>query len=1184
MNEMSPDFRPSLPERCALRKTITDQTRAPEWPLVASLAQDAALTGREKAEADRQARALVAAVRAAGRDGFVQELVQEFDLSTREGIALMCLAEALLRIPDAATRDALLQDKLTDRDWASHLRRGRPLLLTLASGGLLASGLLLSTDGARGLGGLVCTMVRRCGVPAIRVAVDRAMRRMGEQFIRGETIEGALRNSGPLMERGYGYSYDMLGEAAMTHADAARYCRDYERAIHAIGATAGGHGVINSPGISIKLSALHPRYTRLKREQVMDELLPVLTALARLAAGYDIGFTIDAEEAERLELSLDLLEALSADPPLASWQGLGFVVQAYQKRAPLVIDWIIDLSRRHGRRMMVRLVKGAYWDAEIKRAQVEGMSEFPVYTAKAHTDIAYIACARRLLAAEDAVFPQFATHNSQTLSAIMAMSGPKFKTGQYEFQCLHGMGEDLYDAIVATRPVRIYAPVGTHETLLAYLVRRLLENGANSSFVNRVRNAAVAIDDLVEEPTAIFLRGETRSKVTPPDALFAPQRRNSSGLDLNDERVLRDLASLWPAASPGAYKGSPVFNPARAAQVVGHCTVTPLDDLVRAVDCAEQAAAGWAAWHPADRAALLLRAADLLEERRISFFALLAREAGKTLANAVGEVREAVDFLRYYAQQISGWGDGSAWRPLGVAACISPWNFPLAIFLGQVVAALAAGNTVVAKPAEETPLVGALALRLLHDAGIPRDVLHLVIGAGEVGAALVGHRAVQAVLFTGSTDVARLIQRQLAERLTAEGRPVPLIAETGGQNAMIVDSSALVEQVVADVLASAFDSAGQRCSALRVLYVQEETADRMLAMLKGAMEALRTGDPALLETDVGPVISDVAKAGIDAHINAMRIAGYPVFQAPLSAETRLGTFVAPTIIEIPSIACLTHEVFGPVLHVIRYRRSERDALITALNDTGYALTFGLHSRVDRDIDRAVALSTAGNIYVNRNIVGAIVGSQPFGGHGLSGTGPKAGGPLYLRRLVARAPALPQAFAHPLPDIARSFADWWLRASIVGPLVRHDRTPLGTELALPGPTGEQNRYTLLPRGTVYCDGPEAGHLAEQILAALSTGNRIVIPRRFAAALSGLPAALRAFIQTEGQGLSVDVALTACDGRFCVDVNRRLAALAGAIIPLVTPTPEGHYPLEWLVSERVVSTNTTAAGGNAALMML
>ncbi|HVL21653.1 MAG TPA: trifunctional transcriptional regulator/proline dehydrogenase/L-glutamate gamma-semialdehyde dehydrogenase, partial [Amaricoccus sp.] len=1040
------DFAPPVRPQTSLRAAITAATRRPEPECLPPLVEAARVPEAMRGAVAATARKLVEALRAKHKGTGVEALVQEYSLSSQEGVALMCLAEALLRIPDTATRDALIRDKIAEGDWMSHVGGGRSLFVNAATWGLVVTGKLSGTVNDRSLAAALTRLVARAGEPVIRRGVDMAMRMMGEQFVTGETIGEALKRARPLEARGFRYSYDMLGEAATTAADADRYNADYEAAIHAIGKASGGRGIYDGPGISIKLSALHPRYSRAQADRVMTELLPRVKALALLAKSYDIGLNIDAEEADRLELSLDLLESLCLDPDLAGWDGLGFVVQAYGKRCPFVLDFVIDLARRARRRIMVRLVKGAYWDAEIKRAQVDGLPGFPVYTRKIYTDVAYIACAAKLLAAPDAVFPQFATHNAQTVATIYHIAGPEFSVGRYEFQCLHGMGEPLYDEVVGKRrldrPCRIYAPVGTHETLLAYLVRRLLENGANSSFVNRISDPAVPVEELIRDPLDIVeampVVGTPHDKIAAPAELYGA-RRNSAGLDLADEATLARLsteltasaAQLWeaqPLLADGIGDGSPrpVLNPADHRDRVG--TVVELNPMNAApmVEDAAEAAAGWAAVPPSERAACLERAADLMEARIGTLIGLAHDEAGKSAANAVGEVREAVDFLRYYADQARRTlGPGHA--PLGPVVCISPWNFPLAIFTGQVAAALVAGNPVIAKPAEETPLIAAEAVRLLREAGVPPAALQFAPGAGALGAALVAHAETAGVMFTGSTEVARLIQAKLADRLSPSGRPVPLVAETGGQNAMVVDSSALTEQVVADVIASAFDSAGQRCSALRVLCLQDDVADRTLAMLKGALRELRLGNTDRLAVDIGPVISEEAQAGIEAHVERLRGLGRAVERAALPPETAHGTFVPPTLIEIASLADLEREVFGPVLHVVRFHRNDLGRLLDDIAATGYGLTFGLHTRLDETIARVTSRVEVGNVYINRNMIGAVVGVQPFGGRGLSGTGPKAGGPLYLGRLVEKAPVPPDLSSVETDAALLDFATWLDRA-------------------------------------------------------------------------------------------------------------------------------------------------------------
>jgi RHH-type transcriptional regulator, proline utilization regulon repressor / proline dehydrogenase / delta 1-pyrroline-5-carboxylate dehydrogenase len=1212
-------FAPPVSEPTPLRAAITAAYRRPETECLPPLVDTARLPETLREPVARTARRLIEALRAKHKGTGVEGLVREYSLSSQEGVALMCLAEALLRIPDTATRDALIRDKIADGDWKSHVGGGRSLFVNAATWGLVVTGKLTATVSDRSLSAALTRLIARAGEPVIRRGVDMAMRMMGEQFVTGETIEEALKRSKPLEARGFRYSYDMLGEAATTAADAERYRRDYENAIHAIGKASAGRGVYEGPGISIKLSALHPRYSRAQADRVMSELLPRVQALAVLAKRYDIGLNIDAEEADRLELSLDLLEALSLDPALAGWQGLGFVIQAYGKRCPFAIDWIVDLARRSDRRIMVRLVKGAYWDAEIKRAQVDGLPGFPVYTRKVHTDIAYVACARKLLAAGDAVFPQFATHNAQTLAAIYHLAGPDFAPGAYEFQCLHGMGEPLYDEVVGSeklgRPARIYAPVGTHETLLAYLVRRLLENGANSSFVNRISDPKVSIEALIADPAELVAAegviGAQHEGIAAPADLFGTERINSRGLDLSDESVLARLSrelsetvdapvSAHPLLAIGAQGGDarPVRNPADGRDTVGHVADLPVEAAGAVVRAAAEGGPAWAALPTASRATCLERAADLMEARIGALMGTVMREAGKTAANAVGEVREAVDFLRYYAREARS-GLGPAHAPLGPVVCISPWNFPLAIFTGQVAAALVAGNPVIAKPAEETPLIAYQAVRILHEAGVPAAALQFAPGDGRLGAALVGAPETAGVMFTGSTEVARLIQAQLASRVSAEGRPIPLIAETGGQNAMIVDSSALAEQVVADVIASAFDSAGQRCSALRVLCLQEDIADRTLAMLKGAMRELALGRTDRLAVDVGPVISEEARAGIEAHVERMRGLGLKVERLDLPQDAAHGTFVAPTLIEIRDLSELKREVFGPVLHVLRYHRDDLDALVDAINATGYGLTFGLHTRLDETVAHVTSRVRAGNLYVNRNVIGAVVGVQPFGGRGLSGTGPKAGGPLYLGRLVARAP-VPMREGMPHTDEALMDYARWLEErghSQDGAAAREmaERSGVGLVRELLGPVGETNLYGLHPRGRVLLVPETEGGLRRLLAATLATGNTAVVDETagLEGALRDLPASVAARVSRTADWAKSGPfagALVEGDGNRVRELNTRIAALDGPLVLVQAATTQALASdpeaicLSWLVEEVSTSVNTAAAGGNASLMTI
>jgi RHH-type transcriptional regulator, proline utilization regulon repressor / proline dehydrogenase / delta 1-pyrroline-5-carboxylate dehydrogenase len=1203
-------FLADIQPREGLRAKIDAIYRAPETECVPALLRAATLPAPIKAKAQRLAHQLVETLRARPPTGLVQGLMHEYALSSQEGVALMCLAEALLRIPDRATRDALIADKIGGGEWRAHVGQSPSPFVNAATWGLLVTGRLVGTFDEKGLSSALTKLIARSGAPIIRASVDTAMRVMGEQFVCGETIDAALHASRKQEALGFRYSYDMLGEAATTAQDAARYLAAYTNALHAIGTASAGRGIYEGPGLSIKLSALHPRYQRGQRRRVMDELLPRLKDLVVLARQYDVGINIDAEESERLDLSLDLMEALCGDADLADWNGVGFVVQAYQKRSYSTIAFLIDLARRSNRRIMVRLVKGAYWDSEIKRSQVEGLEGFPVFTRKIHTDVSYIACARLLLSAPGEVYPQFATHNALTLATIWAMAGPNFYAGQYEFQCLHGMGEPLYSQVVGPahlhRPCRIYAPVGSHETLLAYLVRRLLENGANTSFVNRISDASVPIDAILEDPmeaaSALDPVGAPHPKIALPRDLFAPIRPNSSGIDLSNETRLSALATRLAAEAKKVWRVGDealdsrlVVNPADHREVVGRVTFANSEQIAQAISDAE---AAWPAWRdetPAQRALCLVRAAEIFEGRASELAGLMGREAGKTLPNALGDVREAVDFLRYYASQIGGDFSNSTHRPLGVVACISPWNFPLAIFTGQVSAALAAGNVVIAKPAEETPLVAAEAVGILHEAGVPRRVLQLLPGDGEAGAALIAHRGVAGVLFTGSTEVARLIQRSLAQRLGANDEPIPLVAETGGQNALIVDSSALAEQVVADVLSSAFDSAGQRCSALRVLCLQEDIAERTLEMLKAAMMEMVVGAPDRLSTDLGPVISDEALATLTAHVAAMKARGFAVHAAALHEECSHGSFIAPTLIEIDGVGDLNREVFGPVLHVLRFRRDELSLVLDELNASGYALTGGVHSRIDGTIDLAIERLSAGNVYVNRNIIGAVVGVQPFGGHGLSGTGPKAGGPLYLKRLLASAPpAWPPMAAGKTPQPAIRLSEWLnsagrtalsRRCASIAALSR-----LGFSIELAGPVGEQNLYSLRSRGTILCHASSEEAAIVQVACALSTGNRVLLGGAAAQGLyDALPRGLRADIGLADVDTLVSAALTDCEGQALLDFSLAIAKRSGPIVNIFSLSAARLHagecwPLDWLLNEHAVTINTTAAGGNASLMSI
>jgi len=1197
-------LRDPIPLRAAVTAAYRrDEVSAVQWLLEQIKNNDAGTLQ----QAQQLAHKLVSSVREQRtRASGVDALMHEFSLSSEEGVALMCLAEALLRIPDNATADRLIADKISKGDWRKHLGESPSLFVNAATWGLLITGKLVSTSSETGLGSALTKLISKGGEPLIRKGVDLAMRMLGNQFVTGQTINEAIKNGQANEARGYRYSYDMLGEAALTEADAKNYYASYETAIHAIGKASNGRGIKNGPGISVKLSALHPRYSRAQRARVMEELLPRVRELMLLAKHYDIGLNIDAEEADRLELSLDLIEALAHDPQLAGFEGIGIVVQAYQKRCPFVIDYLIDLAKRSGRKFMVRLVKGAYWDAEIKRAQIDGMSGYPVYTRKVYTDVSYLVCAQKLLASTGVIYPQFATHNAQTLSTIYTWAKRDGVT-DYEFQCLHGMGESLYDQVVGKdnldKPCRIYAPVGTHETLLAYLVRRLLENGANSSFVNQIVDEAIPIDSLIKDPVALAREqgGLPHTGIALPLDMFGAERKNSAGFDLANEDVLRKISAelaaprRWHAApllAGGLSAGQPVqdvTNPAQRSDIVGHLVEASAADVETALTSASNFAMDWQTTEPSQRAAALNRAAGLFEANAMELMTLAIREAGKSLPNAIAELREAVDFLRYYAAEVHGSTNTLA---LGPVTCISPWNFPLAIFTGQVAASLAAGNVVLAKPAEQTPLIAHRAVELLHEAGVPRAALQFLPGRGEVvGAALTADARVKGVIFTGSTEVAQLINRTLAKRAVAENADIPLIAETGGQNAMIVDSSALPEQVVQDAISSAFDSAGQRCSALRVLFLQEDIADKTIKMLKGAMQELKVGCPDRLATDIGPVIDAEAQQNLLAHINKLKATALNYFSLDLPASvTTAGTFVPPTVLEIRSLSELTQEVFGPVLHVIRYKRADLPKLIEQINESGYGLTLGVHSRIDETIDYISSRAHVGNIYINRNIVGAVVGVQPFGGEGKSGTGPKAGGPLYLKRLQRGAIISTQHERQATPglDALTVWSKMHGHERIANLAEQYSRTTmLGSLTVLPGPTGERNTLALVARGCVVCvAGTQAG-LLNQLAATLATGNIALVTAESSKLLpADLPAVVKDRIQVIGSldSFNGDFQIALVETMLVGGLRASLAARSGALVGLIDTNEDGAIPLWRLLAERALCVNTTAAGGNASLMTL
>ena len=1179
-----------------LRQILRENQYVDERVLLSQLVEESDIPESLRSEITSRTKNIVTQVRESSDPVLMESFLAQYGLSTSEGVALMCLAEALLRVPDNQTVDALIHDKISPANWGKHLGQSSSSMVNASTWALMLTGTVIA-DEPDGIVGNLRGIIRRLGEPVIRTAVNQAIRELGNQFVLGENIDQAIQNSEPAVNAGFSYSYDMLGEAALTDADAKRYHLSYSEAIAALGKYCQFDTVAENPGISVKLSALFARYEFRQRELVMVELVSRTRSLAMLAKSANMGFNIDAEEADRLDLSLDVIEAVLESPGLADWDGFGIVVQAYSKRASFVIDWLYDLAVRLDRRIMVRLVKGAYWDTEIKRAQVEGFEGYPVFTRKENTDISYICCAKKLLGMVDRIYPQFATHNAHTVAAVHELA-KDFVHGNhavYEFQRLHGMGDTLHKLFHKQHDTRcrIYAPVGAHEDLLAYLVRRLLENGANSSFVNQLVDESISPQEIASDPFTRLLSAVSSTDgskdsstddsenlsishpgIPLPCDLYAPERINSNGLDFNDPIAVQHITDArskfdnmqWFAAPmlPG-YRESTKPAPADSTLIKNPATGETVGFYAQATDSQieeafQNASKGFDAWRttPVDqRANCLLQVADLYEQNTAELIELTCREAGKTIDDSIAEIREAVDFLRYYASEAQTLLSDSAivkWRPLGTFICISPWNFPLAIYSGQIAAALVSGNCVIAKPAEQTPLIAARAVALMHQAGIPESALQLLPGNGSsVGAALTSHPQVSGICFTGSTATAQHINQAMEQ--SASGNP-PLIAETGGINAMIVDSTALPEQAVQDIIDSSFRSAGQRCSALRLLCVQSDVAEKLVTMLKGAMDMLVVDDPAYLHTDCGPVIDDEAHKHIFEYCQSLKKQGKLLHQSPLSDKAPSdGNFILPSLFRVNSINDVEHEIFGPVLHLFEFDGDEISDVVEAINSLGYGLTFGLHTRVDERVQDISDSVSVGNLYINRNQIGAVVGSQPFGGHGLSGTGPKAGGPHYLLRFmqwvaphaavqtiasttsestkkavdteaiqqfidqahqkVSLRPAGQAALIEASLDNAKEhvtdhqslFAALLENAEFINALPQFSTSEnsenllqLGNMLDthfhptidLPGPTGESNRLSMLPAGTALVIG--RGHTAElimQVLALLAAGNAVVV---------------------------------------------------------------------------------------------
>ncbi|MFT5296848.1 MAG: RHH-type proline utilization regulon transcriptional repressor/proline dehydrogenase [Colwellia sp.] len=1268
-------FNDSFITDCPIRQNIRKFYRIDENIAVDHILPLAEVNVSARSRAWERARKMVLNIREdqAG-NGAIDSLLKEYSLSSEEGVVLMCLAEALLRVPDKHTQDALIRDKISQGQWSSHLGSSDSLFVNASSWGLLITGSMVDYADKRKKDsfGLLKKTIGRLGEPVIRKSMNYAMKIMGKQFVMGETITAATERAATKEQQGYVYSYDMLGEGARCMNDADRYLKSYQDAIEVIGQAAVASGKNDPrkvPGISVKLSAIHPRYEFTHKERVMAEVVPKLKALCLQAKNFNIGLTVDAEESERLDISLDVIEAVFSDNDLAGWDGFGMALQAYQQRAIFVVDWLRELTLKVDRKMMVRLVKGAYWDTEIKNTQKDGHANFPVFTRKSSTDVSYHACANKLLAYRDTIYPQFATHNAYTAATIVELAGDD-KEG-FEFQCLHGMGDSLYDQIVTGEKIqcRIYAPVGHHEDLLAYLVRRLLENGANSSFVNAIVDETQPVESLLEDPVEKTqrLKDKYNHQIIKPIALYHGEngnnRDNSKGFDLTDINEIIPLkASLdsWFEANQlnendvpeGA---NPVKNPANHSEIIGFHQHHNKDEMLAMIDTAQTAFTSWSETPVTERAALLCRIADILERHTDELIALCIKEAGKVAQDGIDEVREAVDFCRYYANRATELASDERLEARGVVLCISPWNFPLAIFLGQVAAAISTGNTVLAKPAEQTGLIALRTIELMESVGLPEGVVQAVIARGsQVGSIIIPDERIQTVMFTGSTETGTRISQTLAER---GGDQVPFIAETGGQNCMVVDSTALPEQVVDDVISSGFQSAGQRCSALRVLFLQEDIADNVIAMLKGALAELHVGNPEFLSTDVGPVIDQKALDALNAHSEYMKTNGQLLYQCDISDEVSDNEhfFFAPRLYEISDINVLKQEVFGPCVHIVRFKGSEIESVIDKINGTGFGLTMGIHTRIEHRAYDLARLSRAGNVYINRNTIGAIVGVQPFGGRGLSGTGPKAGGPNYLTRLV-KEKATPDAEQFNLlpsqvealdggeqsekeavlfmnkansaeknwrltelntriscvrqllakishVDIVEDLADDLNRTltSARSQLISIEKRLKKPEI-LPGPTGESNILYLENRGNIICfaDKNVTFHFwVLSIVTALATGNTVITvvsdlyydeAIAFRDKFIATGADKNVFQVARLRHLSTMLAHPALSG-IVVDslcdrkhfFSEKLAERQGAILPVISSEYMDNL-IQRLLTEKTVSIDTTASGGNTSLMTL
>ena len=1227
-----------------LRQRVRATYLADEDTCMRHLLEQLALDNHQRQLISTKAASLVTKVRTSSLPSLMENFLAEYGLSTKEGIALMCMAEALLRVPDKTTISEFIEDKIEPGNWSSHLGHSPSQLINTSTWALLITGKLLAPShpevASQALGSSLKNLLKRLGEPVLRSAIAQAMKALGAQFVLGEDISAAIKNSRTRLHQGYTYSYDMLGEAARTQTDADNYLAAYSHAISHLASHCQDKNIANNPGISIKLSALHPRYEWSQKERILQELVPRVLQLAQQAKIANMGFNIDAEEADRLELSLDIIDALMKHKSLVHWHGLGVVVQAYSKRATYVLDWLYQLATNTDRHIMVRLVKGAYWDTEIKRAQVIGLEDFPVFTRKSNTDIAYLACAKQLLNMHDHIYAQFATHNAHSVAAIEYFAEQSHRVGQppiaYEFQRLHGMGAALHQSVMAkpqksdkTPHCRIYAPVGAHQELLAYLVRRLLENGANSSFVHQLSNPDISPEVIAKDPVSVALTQQTFSNPNIPKGftLFGHHRKNSRGWDITDAATMQELIKTRKSWHQHIWQAKPLLatntltpatditdtpnrparkikNPANNKALVGWVVDADPADIAQALENTKTGQQQWQAMPMSERLQCFELLAHLYEQHADELFCLLCKEAGKTWLDAVGELREAVDFIRYYALHMQ---EDKPPKAAGSIVCISPWNFPLAIFTGQITASLVAGNSVISKPAMQTCLVAFRAVQLMHQAGIPTATVQFLPGDGNhVGQALVSTHKVSGICFTGSTYTAQHIHQQMAQHLPVTA---PLIAETGGVNAMIVDSTALPEQVTRDVLASAFQSAGQRCSALRMLYIQEEIAEPMLNMLCGAMAELQVGNPDQLSTDVGPVIDPIAKDKITQHIEAHKAQGNVIRQIAIAQhkDTTHDLLIAPTLIRVTGIEQLHEEIFGPVLHVATFKNKDLHLVVNSINAKGYGLTFGIHTRMDKRIEQLTSQINAGNIYVNRNQIGAVVGSQPFGGEGMSGTGPKAGGPQYVQRLRLSDLAIPKLAIPEQQNLTAPVVTMASVQTLIDQLwaqddsnwQRHPQRPfylaqvLGTshvpvidicrdKQLLAGPTGEINELRTLPRGLILCLGTDLDRALLQAKTALAQGNKVLIIAAQTALpqhnlpLRTLSGHLPANFLTNLSGING----VACQGTedYLRALRIALAKRTGEILPLITHASDPHA----YTKERHICIDTTAAGGNASLI--